>query len=141
MSISDVQRLLFCSLSGYSDTSNFFVRIHATLTLIKKNGSKSSNKALCGVLAIICLLAFIPYYKLVTKRLMEKVSKHRVEKNLKDAISYNRLVFSLSQNPGVLQKTNLNHKLRSAMDPEPNCSHQFENLFKSKCKSSRGKLF
>ena len=69
----------------------------------KKEWLKSSNKALCGVLAIICLLAFIPYYKLVTKRLMEKVSKHRLEKNLKDAISYNRLVFLLSQNPGVLK--------------------------------------
>ena len=71
-----------------------------------KNSSKSSNKALCGVLAFICLLAFIPYYKLVTKRLMEKVSKHRVEDKLKDAISYNRLVFPLilSQNPRVLQK-------------------------------------
>ena len=110
-SISDVHRLLFCSPSGYSDTSNFFCPHSRNANIGKKNGSKSSNKALCGVLAIICLLAFIPYYKLVTKRLMEKVSKHRVEDNFKDAVGHNRLVFPLTLSQQI---ADLNRKLRSA---------------------------
>ena len=80
----------FSMIQSLPTVSYFSVRPDGEKLLVKV------LKGLCGALAFVFLLAFIPYYKLVTKRLIKKVSKHYEAKN-NDMVQNDRLTSGFSR--------------------------------------------